>query len=64
MHECIVHLLKSSSDEQSLECFATVITTIGKDLDIPEAKVREGVVYVCVCVCACVCVCVCVCVWM
>ena len=40
MHECIVRLLKSSSDEESLECFAGLITTTGKDLEIPEAKVR------------------------
>ena len=39
MHECIVRLLKSSSDEESLECFARLITTIGKYLDLPEAKV-------------------------
>ena len=39
MHECIVRLLKSSSDEESLECFARLITTTGKDLDMPEAKV-------------------------
>ena len=39
MHECIVRLLKSSSDEESLECFAILITTIGKDMDLPEAKV-------------------------
>ena len=40
MHECIVRLLRSSSDEESLECFAGLITTTGKDLDKPEAKVR------------------------
>ena len=40
MHECIVRLLRSSSDEKSLECFAGLITTTGKDLDKPEAKVR------------------------
>ena len=57
MHECIVRLLKSSSDEESLECFTTVIATTGKDLDIPEAKVC-GSEFVCVCVCVCVYVCV------
>lgn len=40
MHECVVRLLRSSSDEESLECFAGLITTTGKDLDKPEAKVR------------------------
>ncbi len=39
MHECITHLLKSSSDEESLECFARLITTTGKDLDREAAKV-------------------------
>ena len=51
MHECVVRLLRSSSDEESLECFAGLITTTGKDLDHPEAKVGK-----CVCVCVCVCV--------
>ena len=46
MHECVVRLLRSSSDEESLECFAGLITTTGKDLDHPEAKVGK-----CVCVC-------------
>ncbi|CAI8002851.1 Eukaryotic translation initiation factor 4 gamma 1, partial [Geodia barretti] len=40
MHECMIRLLKSSSDEESLECFAGLITTTGRDLDIPEAKTR------------------------
>ena len=40
MHECITRLLKSTSDEESLECFARLITTTGKDLDAKqEAKV-------------------------
>lgn len=39
MHECILRLLKSSSDEESLECFARLITSTGKDLDHSEAKV-------------------------
>ena len=33
MHECITRLLKSSSDEESLECLAVLITVTGKDLD-------------------------------
>ena len=39
MHECIVRLLRSASDEECLECFARLITTTGKDLDHPQAKV-------------------------
>ncbi len=39
MHECITRLLKSSSDEESLECFARLITATGKDLDKEAAKV-------------------------
>ena len=39
MHKCVVRLLRSSSDEESLECFTGLITTTGKDLDRPEAKV-------------------------
>lgn len=39
MHECITRLLKSTSDDESLECFGKLITTTGKDLDRPEAKV-------------------------
>ena len=41
MHECITRLLKSTSDEESLECFAGLIKTTGKDLDKPEAKVSD-----------------------
>ena len=44
MHECVVRLLRSSSDEESLECFAGLITTTGKDLDKPEAKVSGSLV--------------------
>ena len=40
MHECVVRLLRSPVDEESLECFARLITTTGKDLDHPQAKVR------------------------
>ena len=39
MHECITRLLKSTSDEESLECFGKLIMTTGKDLDKPEIKV-------------------------
>ena len=39
MHECMIRLLRSASDEESLECFAMLMTTIGKDLDKEEAKV-------------------------
>lgn len=40
MHECITRLLRSTSDEEALECFGKLIVTTGKDLDIPPAKVR------------------------
>ena len=45
MHEYIVRLLRSPVDEESLECFARLMSTAGKDLDHPQAKVRgrEGV---------------------
>ena len=39
MHECITRLLKSSFDEEALECFGKLIMTTGKDLDKPETKV-------------------------
>ena len=39
MHEIIPWLLRSSSDVESLECFTVVMTTVGKYLDKPEAKV-------------------------
>lgn len=41
MHECIVRLLRSTSDEEALECFGRLITTTGKELDHPQAKVRN-----------------------
>ena len=41
MHECITRLLKSTSDEESLECFARLITTVGKELDSKEAAKVE-----------------------
>ena len=40
MHECIVRLLRSTSDEDALECFSRLITTTGKELDHPQAKVN------------------------
>ncbi|XP_011407685.1 PREDICTED: eukaryotic translation initiation factor 4 gamma 3-like [Amphimedon queenslandica] len=40
MHECIVRLLRSTSDEEALECFSRLITTTGKELDHPQAKQR------------------------
>ena len=46
MHACVVQLLRSSSDEESLECFAGLITIVGKDLDHSEAKVHV----LCLCV--------------
>ena len=39
MYECTIRLLKSASDEESLEGFAMLMTTTGKDLDKEEAKV-------------------------
>ena len=51
MHECVVRLLRSSSDEESLECFAGLITTTGKDLDKPEAKVASVGTAGCMCIC-------------
>ena len=39
MHECIVRLLRSASDQESLECFCRLITTTGKELDHQQAKV-------------------------
>ena len=39
MHECITRLLKSSSDDESLECFTVLIKITGRDLDKSEDKV-------------------------
>lgn len=51
MKECITRLLRSTSDEEALECFGKLIMTTGKDLDRPEAKVGvalcEGVGLMC-----------------
>ena len=40
MHECLIRLLRSVSDEESLECFCVLITVTGKLLDKSEAKQR------------------------
>ena len=40
MHGCIVRLLISTSDEDAFECFSRLITTTGKELDHPQAKVN------------------------
>ena len=42
IHDCLARLLRSSSDEESLKCFACLITIAGKDLDKPESKVERG----------------------
>ena len=39
MHDCIVSLLKASSDEESLESLCRLLATIGRELDIEKAKV-------------------------
>ena len=39
MHDCVTKLLKAN-DNESMECFCKLMTTIGKDLDHPKAKVR------------------------
>ena len=39
VHECMQRLLKSLADEKSLECFATLMTTIGKELDHDKGQV-------------------------
>ena len=38
MHRCVVKLLKNQ-DQMSLKFLCRLLTTIGKDLDIEEAKV-------------------------
>lgn len=38
MHNCVVKLLKDEHEE-SLECLCKLMSTIGKDLDTPNAKV-------------------------
>lgn len=39
MHDCVVKLLKDEHEE-SLECLCKLMSTIGKDLDTPNAKVH------------------------
>ena len=39
MHECIRRLLRSTTDEETLECFVKVMFTIGKDLDHEKGQV-------------------------
>ena len=39
LHDCMVQLLLSPTDEKSLECFAVLITTAGKELEMGGAKV-------------------------
>ena len=39
MHECLVSLLRSTSDDAYLECFCRLITITGKCLDHSKAKV-------------------------
>ena len=39
LHGCMVQLLLSPTDEKSLECFAVLITTAGKELEMGGAKV-------------------------
>ena len=53
MHECILRLLRSSSDGESLECFAKLMSTIGKEMDHDKIKVHmqriiNGIVSSCV----------------
>ena len=44
IHECMKRLLKSSSNEKSLECFAKLMTITGTELDKEEAKVWNACV--------------------
>ena len=39
MHECIRRLLRSTTDEEALECFAKLMFTIGKDLSHKRSQV-------------------------
>lgn len=39
MHDCIVKLLKSSTDEDALECLCQLLKTIGKEMDTMKNKV-------------------------
>lgn len=38
MHDCVYKLLRSG-DAENLECLCTLLTIIGKELDVPKAKV-------------------------
>ena len=44
MHDCILRLLRSTSDHESLECFCRLVTTTGKELDHPQAKVTLRII--------------------
>ena len=39
MHECLVRLLHSTSDDEYLECFCRLMTIAGPSLDRPTVKV-------------------------
>ena len=45
IHDCMVRLLRSSSDEESIECFCRLIITTGKEMDHKKAKVH---IHVCI----------------
>lgn len=42
MHDCVVKLLKDEHEE-SLECLCKLMSTVGKDLDTPNAKVHTHI---------------------
>ncbi|XP_058249122.1 eukaryotic translation initiation factor 4 gamma 1-like [Hemibagrus wyckioides] len=44
MHTCIVKLLKNH-DEESLECLCRLLSTIGKNLDLKQAKVTSALTH-------------------
>jgi len=41
MHRCVVKLLKSKNDEESLECLCKLITTVGSRLEGESDRVVE-----------------------
>ena len=43
MHDIIVRLLRSPSDEKSIECFCKLIITTGRNLDHEMGKVCKHV---------------------
>ena len=45
MHECLVPLLHTTSDDEYLECFCRLITVTGQSLDCPKAKVYIYILY-------------------